>query len=176
MRQILTISVMAALALGLAAYTSDAGQRKGGTGGGDQVQQIDQQRDEDRLRSRVETQDMVRLRDEEIYGHELMTKEELNQYRKKLQTMRTPQAREQFQMQHEEKMRVRALQQNREIVPPGQGPIYRGDMMSAQERNEYREQLRRIETEEERARFLARHREEMDQRAELADEETEEAE
>ena len=176
MRQILTISVMAALALGLAAYASDAGQRKGGTGGGDQVQQIDQQRDEDRLRSRVETQDMVRLRDEEIYGHELMTNEELNQYRKQLQTMRTPQAREQFQMQHEEKMRVRALQQNREIVPPGQGPIYRGDMMSAQERNEYREQLRRIQTEEERARFLARHREEMDQRAESVEEETEEAE
>jgi hypothetical protein len=176
MRQILTISVMAALALGLAAYASDAGQRKGGTSGGDQAQQIDQQRDEDRLRSRVETQDMVRLRDEEIYGHELMTKEELNQYREKLQTMHTQQEREQFQMQHEEKMRVRAMQQNTEIVPPGQGPIYRGDMMSAQERNEYREQLRRIQTEEERARFLARHREEMDQRAESVEEETEEAE
>ena len=174
MSRILAISV--AMALALAAFADEGGQRKGGTSSGDPAQQIEPQRDQDRLQSREETQDMVRLRDEEIYGHELMTNEELNQYRKQLQTMRTPQAREQFQMQHEEKMRVRALQQNREIVPPGQGPIYRGDMMSTQERNEYREQLRKIESEEERARFLARHREKMDERAEPAKEETEEAE
>ena len=68
------------------------------------------------------------------------------------------------------------MQQNKDIVPPGQGPIYRGDLMSVQERNEYREQLRRIESEEERASFLARHREEMNKRVESVEKETEEAE
>ena len=128
------------------------------------------------MRTQDETRDRATLRDEDIYGHELMSGEELNQYRKKLQTMRTEKAREQFQAQHEEQMRARALQQNKDIVPPGQGPIYRGEMMSVQERNEYREQLRRIESEEERAQFLARHREKMNQRVESTRKETEEAE
>lgn len=175
MRQVITISVIAALALGFAAWTSDAGQRKGGTGSGDQIQKVEQQQDQDRLRSRIETRDHASLRDDEIYGHELMSRQELNQYRKQIQTTRTAKAREQFELQHEEKMRQRALQQNKDIVPPGQGPIYRGDLMSVQERNEHREQLRVIESEEERARFLARHREEMERRAATADE-TEEAE
>lgn len=175
MRKILKISVVVALAIGLSAYGGSAGQQKGG-GSGDQVQKVEQQRDQDRLQLPHETRDFASLRDEEIYGHELMTGQELNRYREQLQTMRTAKAREQFQVRHEEKMRERAAQQNKEIVPPGQGPIYRGELMSVQERNEYREQLRVIESEEERARFLARHREKMDQRAESVHEETEEAE
>ena len=59
--------------------------------------------------------------------------------------MGTAKAREQFQVQHKEKMRERARQQNKDIVPPGQRPVYRGELMSVQERNEYREQLRIIE-------------------------------
>ena len=172
MRQVLRISVVAALALGLSAYGGAGGQQKGG--GSDRAQPIEQQQAQDRMR--VETQDRARIRDQEIYGHELMTRQELNQYREQMQKMQTAKAREQFQAQHEEKMRARALQQNKDIVPPGQGPVYRGELMSVQERNEYREQLRMIESEEERARFLARHREKMDQRAESVHEETEEAE
>jgi hypothetical protein len=172
MRQILRISVVVALALGLSAYGGAGGQQKGG--GSDRAQPIEQQQAQDRMR--IETQDRVWIRDEEVYGHELMTRQELNQYREQMQKMQTARAREQFQAQHEEKMRERALQQNKDIVPPGQGPIYRGELMSVQERNEYREQLRIIESEEERAGFLARHREKMDQRAEAVHEETEEAE
>ena len=176
MRRIFTISVVALLALGLSAFAGPGGQQKGG--GSDRAQPVEQQgvQDQDRKRTQDETRDRATLHDEDIYGHELMSEMELNQYRKKLQTMRTEKAREQFQTQHEEKMRARALQQNRDIVPPGQGPIYRGDMMTVQERNEYREQLRRIESEQERAEFLARHREEMNKRVESAKKETEEAE
>jgi hypothetical protein len=93
-----------------------------------------------------------------------------------MQKISTARAREEFQMQHEEKMRERAVKQNKDIVPPGQGPIYRGDLMSVQERNVFREQLRTIGSEEERARFLAQHREKMDRRANAVDKETEEAE
>jgi hypothetical protein len=172
MRQILRISAVVALAIGLSAYGGAGGQQKGG--GADRVQPIEQQQAQDRVRT--ETQEQVRIRDEDIYGHELMTGQELNRYREQMQMMGTAKAREQFQVQHEEKMRERARQQNKDIVPPGQGPIYRGELMSVEERNEFREQLRVIESEEERARFLARHREKMDQRAESAHEETEEAE
>ena len=176
MRRIFTISVVAILALGLWAFAGAGGQQKGG--GSDRAQPVEQQgvQDQERLHTQTETRDQVRLHDDEIYGHELMSKKELNQYREKLQTMHTEKARAQFQMQHEEKMRARALQQNKEIVPPGQGPIYRGDMMTVQERNEYREQLRRIESEQERTEFLARHREEMNKRVESIEKETEEAE
>ncbi len=176
MRQVLTISVVTALAFGLAATAGDAGQHKGGTASGDRMQQVEQQRDQDRSHSRLETRDQAKLHDNDIYGHELMTRQELNQYRQKMQEMHTAKAREQFQMQHEEKMRERALQQNKDIVPPGQGPIYRGELMSVQERNAYREQLRNIQSEEERSRFLARHREKMNKRAEAVNNETEEAE
>ena len=172
MRQVLKISVVVALALGLSAYGGAGGQQKGG--GSDRAQPIEQQQAQDRMR--VETQDRARLRDEDIYGHELMTRQELNQYREQMQRMQTAGGRDQFQVQHEEKMRERALRQNKDIVPPGQGPIYRGDLMSVQERNAHREQLRIIESEEERARFLARHRETMDARAEAIEQETEEAE
>ena len=164
MRQVLKIGVVVALAIGLSAYGGAGGQQKGG--GSDRAQPIEQQ----------QAQERARIRDEQIYGHELMTQKELNQYREQMQTMQSTRAREQFQAQHEDKMRARARQQNKDLVPPGQGPIYRGDLMSVQERNEYREQLRIIEAEEERAKFLARHREKMDQRAEAVDEDTEEAE
>ena len=164
MRRVLAISVVAGFALGLSAFAGAGGQQKGG--GSDRAQPIEQQ----------QAQERARIRDEQIYGHELMTQKELNQYREQMQTMQSTRAREQFQAQHEDKMRARARQQNKDLVPPGQGPIYRGDLMSVQERNEYREQLRIIEAEEERAKFLARHREKMDQRAEAVDEDTEEAE
>lgn len=48
----------------------------------------------------------------------------------------------------------------------GDPEIYGGAMMSEQERNQYREQLRLIGSDEqERTRFLAQHREEMQKRA-----------
>ena len=178
MKMILMTSVVAGLALGFASYSGDAGQGRGGSGGGDRVQKVEQERGQDhqRLHSKVEARDQSSLRNEEIYGHELMTEEELNRYREQMKKMSTAQAREEFRVQHEEKMRERAVKQNKDIVPPGQGPVYRGDLMSVQERNAFREQLRTIGSEEERARFLAQHREKMDRRANAVNKETEEAE
>ena len=102
MRQLLTISVVTALALGLAATAGNAGQHKGGTASSDRMQQVEQQRDQDqdqdqdRMRSRLETRDPAKLHDQDIYGHELMTRQELNQYRQKMQEMHTAKAREHY--------------------------------------------------------------------------------
>jgi hypothetical protein len=103
--------------------------------------------------------------DSEIYGSELMSAAERDRYREQLRLQSSDAGREQFQLQHEKAMQQRAREQGKDLVPPGQGPVYGGELMTVQERNVYREQLRRIDSEEERASFEARHREKMDQRA-----------
>lgn len=138
--------------------------------GGDQDQTRDQDRD------RIHQDDSSALSSAEIYGSELMTEEEMNQYRKKYQSMSAAEERKQFQAQHEEQMRVRALQQGKDLVPPGQGPVYGGDLMTVQERNQYREQLRNLQSEEEKTQFMAQHREQMNERAQALELEVEEAE
>ena len=100
----------------------------------------------------------------------------MNQYRKKLANMNSTQAREQFQAQHEKQMQERAKMQGKDLVPPGQGPVYGGELMTVEERNQYREQLRRMDTEEKQLKFQAQHREKMDARARALQREVEEAE
>ena len=179
MRTTVPVAATAASLLVLAAVAAYAGQAQGGGGAGDRTQQMDRDRDYDRDRTHLETMDRDRdrdrdrihqvdpaeLADEEIYGHELMTSEELKQYRNQLKKQETWEKRERFQVQHEEKLQKRAIEQGKDIVPPGQGPIYGGELMTVQERNEYREQLRRFDSDEERMSFEAQHREEMQQRA-----------
>ncbi len=90
--------------------------------------------------------------------------------------METIEAREQFQARHEKMMQERAQKQGKDLVPPGQGAIYGGELMTVQERNEYREQLRHMDSEEEREKFQAQHREQMELRAKALELEIEEAE
>jgi hypothetical protein len=136
----------------------------------------DQDRDRVQDRDRLHVTDPASLRDEDIYGSALMTEEELKQYRNQLMNRETVQAREQYQAQHEEMMQERAQKQGKDLVPPGQGPIYGGELMTVQERNQYREQLRHMDSDEEREKFQARHREQMNLRAKAVERDIEEAE
>lgn len=136
----------------------------------------DQAQDRDRDRDRLHVNDPLSMTANDIYGGALMNQEEMNQYRKKLATMTTVQAREQYQAQHEKQMQERAKIQGKDLVPPGQGPIYGGELMTVEERNQYREQLRRMDTEEQQLKFQAQHREKMDARAKALELEVEEAE
>ena len=142
----------------------------------DQLRGHDQDQDRIRDRDRLHTGDPSTLRDEDIYGHALMSEEELKQYRNQLMNMETEQAREHFQIQHESKMQERAQLQGEDLVPAGQGPIYGGELMTVQERNEYREQLRHMDSEEEFEKFQAQHREQMELRAKALKLDIEEAE
>jgi hypothetical protein len=171
----IVISILVASMLALTPVSSYA--QKGGKGGGATAtpsHQVDQDRDRDR--DRVHAQDPMKLENKDIYGNELMSGEEMNQYRKQLKSAKTEQDRTRVQAQHEERMQERALQQGKDLVPPGQGKVYGGELMSVQERNEYREQLRLQKTETERQQFQAQHREKIDQRAEALNLEVEEAE
>lgn len=179
-RTLVSIVVVATLAVSAMPAHADAGK---GRGSGDQDQQMDRSMDRsmdrdrttDRMvdhdqlriqdRDRIYLHDPMRLRDEDIYGSALMSREELSQYRNRMASMETQQAREQYQVQHEKQMRERAKQEGKDLVPPGQGPVYGGELMTVEERNQYREQLRRIDSDEEKFKFQAQHREKMDARA-----------
>ncbi|MGB5332377.1 MAG: hypothetical protein WBM80_13710 [Woeseiaceae bacterium] len=187
MKYTIAISVIAAAMLAFAAATSIADNGKGGGARPNATPQVDRSSDRDRTRDRsrleipdsTQDQDMDRLRDRDrihakdpmqladadIYGSELMTVEERNQYRRKLKAAKTEKAREKFQIQHEKKMQKRAEKSGEDLVPPGQGKIYGGELMTVQERNEYREQQRRYDGGEEMQKFQAQHREKMQQRA-----------
>ena len=181
------VSILLASSLALASTASYAGSGPGRGGGGagdgamDRGQQMDRDRafdragmqdrdrmgmrEQDRDRDRDRIHDPANLRDEDIYGNALMSEGERKQYRKQLGDADSEQARERFQVQHEHRMQQRALQQGVDLVPPGQGPIYGGELMSVQERNQFREQLRHAQSEEEREALKAQHREQMRHRA-----------
>lgn len=196
MRFKIAISIITATVLALTSVSSFAGQGKGpgSSASQDRAQQVDRDRsydrdrmqdrarvdypeqDRDRDRDRIHAPDPANLRDQDIYGKELMNDSELKKYRKELGNANSLQAREKYQMKHEEKMQKRALKQGQDLVPPGQGPLYGGELMSVQERNQYREQLRLIDDDQEREQFQAQHRDRIDKRAHALELEVEEAE
>jgi len=202
MRSSTVISILVALVLASTSMSSFAQQGQGGGARADRAQQVDRDRtydrdrmsDRDRTFDRDRTQDRDRsddpdqdrdrdrihdpanLRDQDVYGNEFMTPAECDLYREGLGGLKTQESRMEFQAQHEQKMQERALRQGQDLVPPGQGPIYGGEVMSVQERNEYREQLRLINSDQERQQFQAQHRDRVDQRAEALGLEVEEAE
>lgn len=185
MKYTVVLSIVAAAMLVFASAASDAVQHKGGAAKPGSMPQTDHSLDRDRLqernrqdmpdragrhdqdkqKDRIHAEDPMQLADQDIYGGELMTASERNKYRQELKAAETKKAKEEFQIRHEEKMRKRAEEQGKDLVPPGQGKIYGGELMTVQERNEYREQQRRFDTDEGLAKFQAQHREEMQKKA-----------
>ena len=80
----------------------------------------DQTRDPDRLR----TQDQIR--DQDIYGHQLMTPQERNEYRNRMRAAKTYEERERIRNEHHEQMKVRAKE--RGVTLPDAPPARPGGM------------------------------------------------
>lgn len=141
----------------------------------------DPSQDRDRDRDRTHAPDFARLSDDDIYGSGVMSVQERNEYRRQLQNAASAEERQRIEAQHREMVQARAQSQGVDLTPPGKG-IYGAAMMSVEERNQYREQLRAMDSAEERLQFMAEHREAMQQRAKAQGvpfedlEETEEAE
>lgn len=138
------------------------------------------QRDRDRDQDRTNAPDFGYMKNRDIYGSELMTKKERKAYRKELAAAGSVEERARIEATHREEMQVRANQKGVAIQPPGQD-IFGGAMMSVEERNTYREQLRLVGKDpEKRAQFMADHKEKMQLRAKaqgkILDDEAEEAE
>lgn len=170
MKYMTAITITAASLLAIAPLSADIGQGKGG-GTAKQEQQAGKAHHPEMQQERTHAKELEHHEqrhmpgDSDIYGSELMSAAERDRYREQLGMQTSNAAREQYQLQHEQAMQQRAREQGKDLVPPGQGPVYGGELMTVQERNAYREQLRHIDSDEERASFEARHREKMDQRA-----------
>lgn len=121
--------------------------------------------DRDRIQDRTHAPDFAKLSDHDIYGQEMMTAQERNAYRKQLQDAASSEERKRIEATHRHEMQVRAQEQGIDLAPPGQD-IYGGAIMSVEERNRYREQLRLTESDpKEKTRFMAKHQEKMQKRA-----------
>ncbi len=139
MRARTTISLIAATAIALASVSALAqGNRQGkGAQPQDRAQvergqkdfDRDRMRDRDRLtqpsRDRDRDQDRTHAPDNagfgehEIYGGEMMSVEERNQYREQLRlTESDPKARTEFMAQHQEKMQARAKVEGKKLGDP----------------------------------------------------------
>lgn len=138
------------------------------------------QRDRTRDQDRTNRPDFSSLENRDIYGSEIMSKQERKRYRQELSQAASADERARIEARHQEQMHKRAEQRGVTIEPPGKD-IYGGGLMSVEERNRYREQLRLIgEDEQKRTRFMADHKEQMQKRAQAQgldlDEPVEEAE
>lgn len=82
----------------------------------DRITSPDQDRDRTRDQDRTHVPDSAKLGEKKIYGGELMSVEERNQYREQLRlTESDPKARTKFMAEHQEKMQARAKEQGVEI-------------------------------------------------------------
>lgn len=176
---VLLASVLVGSATTGFAQGKGSGQGKGGAQGSAQSQQAnrdydrDQQRQIDQLEARarkldrdqLQMPDYSAIRDRDIYGHEVMSTQERDEYRERIQNAQSDEAREQLRAQNQTEVQARAKARGIDLTPASEGPIYGGDKMSMREKNEYREQLRMIESDEDRGKFVAEHREKMQAKA-----------
>jgi|GEM_PF-7022158 len=127
----------------------------------DRDRSIDRDSDRDRLHRQEP------LHDVEVYGRQLMTRQELYEYRERLRKATTEAERSRLHAEHRQEMQARAREQGVSI-PVGAllgGKIYGQRLMTEQERSEFRAQLQNAKTSQEREQLLSAHRTEMQQRA-----------
>lgn len=120
--------------------------------------------------------------DAPVYGRQLMTQEEAQQYRERMRNADTAEERARIRAEHHQNMQARAREQGVELAPMGErrgmGPgsrtdqgmgqgagMYGQQLMTQQEMQQYRERMRNADTAEERARIRAEHRQDMQARA-----------
>jgi Na+-transporting NADH:ubiquinone oxidoreductase subunit NqrC len=82
--------------------------------------------DRTRLQDRDQTKSKVQDQDR-IFGSQLMTKQERNEYRNRMRSAKTPQEREQIRAEHHERMQARAKERGVTLPdnPPPRGGSFR---------------------------------------------------
>jgi len=82
---------------------------------------------QDQTRTQDQTKAQDQIRDQDIYGSQLMTAQERNEYRNKMRAAKTAQERERIRAEHHERMKVRAKE--RDMTLPDEPPAGRGPGM-----------------------------------------------
>lgn len=81
-----------------------------------------QEQEQAKKQAKTQTRAQTRAR-EQIYGSQLMTRRERNEYRNRIRAAKSAEEREQIRMEHHERMQVRAKERGVSIAdePPGRG-------------------------------------------------------
>ena len=134
MRRVTALFTLATAALvltPLAVFAGGHGQGRGGEAGPPERAQVERgqqdhdrdrmrdrdrieepEHDRDRIQDRTHAPDTAGFNDNDIYGHELMSVQERNEYREQLRLVEgDPEKKTQFMAQHREEMQVRAKAQ-----------------------------------------------------------------
>jgi hypothetical protein len=136
------------------------------------------------------TKEVKTQKKERAYGSQLMTKEEQTEYQARMRAAKTPEERKQIRKEHHEKMKAKAAE--RSVTLPDQPPargmgkgmgaasqgqttqdmkggakdrVYGSQLMTKEERAEYRAKRQTAKTPEEREKIRKEHHEKMKARA-----------
>jgi arginine/ornithine N-succinyltransferase beta subunit len=87
------------------------------------AQDRDRTQAQDKDQTKDQTKDRDQIRDRDIYGSQLMTNEERNQYRTRMRAAKTDQERERIRAEHHERMKVHAKERGVTLpdTPPARG-------------------------------------------------------
>jgi hypothetical protein len=122
----------------------------------------EQQQARDRLRDpALHMQDRDRFRDRDVYGSELMTPQEREQYRERLGAIQNDAAWARMQLQHQQQMEARARERGVDIDPP----LYGQHVMTVREQMQHRRALQRARNETARSAIRREHQAQMQARA-----------
>lgn len=105
-----------------------------------------------------------------VFGGRMMTNEEQMRFRTQMQNATTDEERQQIRLQHREQMLERAKAQGVTLsdppaITPGDEVVFGGQMMTMEERLQFRTQMQNATTDEERQQIRLQHREQMLERA-----------
>ena len=94
------------------------------------LQDRDQTKDQIQDKTQDKTQDQTRTRDR-IFGSQMMTQQERNEYRARMRSAKSLQEREQIRAEHHERMKVRAKERGVTLPddPPARGGMGPGSGM-----------------------------------------------
>jgi hypothetical protein len=121
-----------------------------------------EQQARDRLRDpALHMQDRDRFRDRDVYGSELMTPQEREQYRERLGAIQNDAAWARMQLQHQQQMEARARERGMDIDPP----LYGQHLMTVREQMQHRRALQRARNETARSAIRREHQAQMQARA-----------
>ena len=135
--------------------------RQGGSGEPGKQKQNGKQRYQTQDQGRARTTIRHRLRDDDIYGREMMTRRELENYRARLDSAKNDREWVRLRAEHQRQMEQRASQRGVAIDPA----VYGQHMMTREERLRFNQRLSNATSAEQREGIRNEHRLMIEQRA-----------
>lgn len=140
--------------------SADRGQQ-GKQGSAGEKNNSSQQKFQNENQTRAKKTIRQRLRDNDIYGHRMMTSKEMQNYRARLNAAPNDREWARLRAEHQQQMMQRAEQRGIALDPP----IYGRHMLTRKERQRFERRMAAAASVEERSRIREEHREMIQQRS-----------